>query len=99
MTEKARIEDMYAVHRARLEAMHATGQNSEQVRRALQKIDKDLYGVCEHEDCRTIIHFDRLLSEPTAKYCTECQSALEEAQRRQHITNAPTVQRSLGYLY
>lgn len=86
--------------KARLEEMLQSGQNKTKVQRALQKIEKELYGVCASEDCRAIIPDARLALNPIEEHCVHCKTELEEIDRRRNRGQAPYIQRmTTGHLF
>lgn len=50
------------------------------VREALDRIQRGTYGICE--ECDQTVAIERLRRMPTARYCIDCQSALERSSRR-----------------
>ncbi|MCK9392768.1 MAG: TraR/DksA family transcriptional regulator [Syntrophales bacterium] len=51
----------------------------QEIREALQRIDRGLFGVCDR--CGEVISEKRLLARPTSCLCRDCQQRQETAQR------------------
>lgn len=51
----------------------------QEIREALQRIDRGLFGVCDR--CGEVISEKRLLARPTSRLCRDCQQRQENAQR------------------
>lgn len=54
-----------------------------QINMALERIEKGIYGQCQHPDCETgHIALPRLRAMPTAHYCLNCQNESEGGRKR-----------------
>ena len=51
----------------------------QEIREALQRIDRGLFGVCDR--CGEVISEKRLLARPTSRHCRDCQQRQETYQR------------------
>lgn len=51
------------------------------IEEALERIEEGTYGICE--ECGEPISIERLEVKPTAIYCVECKSRLEQIQKRE----------------
>jgi len=58
---------------------------------ALEKIEKDSYGLCEECDCE--IKYERLIARPVAEMCISCK---EEAERDESASYIAKKSKSLG---
>jgi DnaK suppressor protein len=60
--------------------VHLLDENREQVEHALQRVREGAYGLCE--DCGRRIPRERLLYQPAATRCVDCQSAWDRTNGR-----------------
>ena len=61
-----------------------TGYQLELTRNALKKLDANTFGECE--DCAEQIGVKRLLANPIAKRCIDCQTKRENSQTQKDVT-------------
>ncbi|HEY6305535.1 MAG TPA: SpoIIE family protein phosphatase [Candidatus Angelobacter sp.] len=65
----------------------------EQVDKALERVDKGVYGICEH--CLGTVEAERLLSDPLAQLCLDCLNPSEQRALEQDLALAARMQAGL----
>lgn len=62
---------------------YANSSELDEIERALDKIKRDIYGICEM--CGDEIHSERLEAKPFARFCIKCREIFETNNQNKRI--------------
>jgi phosphoserine phosphatase RsbU/P len=99
VTDMHLLRDQLTVRRQKLETAMARTQTAnllqllEQVDRALERVERGSYGICE--ECKTSVEAERLFADPLTEICLDCLRPAEQRALEQDLNLAAKIQAGL----
>lgn len=74
-SEEAELGSVMSIAKIDENRAYANSSELDEIERALDKIKRDIYGICEM--CGDEIHSERLEAKPFARFCIKCREIFE----------------------
>ncbi len=82
-SEEAELGSVMSIAKIDENRAYANSSELDEIERALDKIKRDIYGICEM--CGDEIHSERLEAKPFARFCIKCREIFETNNQNKRI--------------
>ncbi len=82
-SEEAELGSVMSIAKIDENRAYANSSELDEIERALDKIKRDIYGICEM--CGDEIHKERLEAKPFARFCIKCREIFETNNQNKRI--------------
>lgn len=82
-SEEAELGSVMSIAKIDENRAYANSSELDEIERALDKIKRDIYGICEM--CGDEIHSERLEAKPFARFCIRCREIFETNNQNKRI--------------